>query len=297
MRNLSLFPAAAMLTVAMTTSNGIGSDKLSDLVDPKEKVVKLSGGFRFTEGPACDKNGTLYFSDIPNSRIHKWSLDGKLSTYRQMKSGTNGLYFDNDGNLVVCHNGARRVIRIAKDGKVTVIADDYNGKKLNSPNDVWVAPNGGIYFTDPRYGSMADLQQNGFHVYYVQPKGGKAIRIIDDLKKPNGIIGTANGKHLYVADPGANKTWRYEITDDGSVKNRKLAAPSGSDGLTLDENGNLYITRRAVVIFSPTGEKIGEIKVPESPSNVTFGGRDGHTLFITARTGLYSIKMKVKGQK
>lgn len=268
----------------------------TDLVVPGAKVVKLADGFQFTEGPAADARGNIYFSDIPNSRIHMWSLDGKLTTFREDSGRANGLYFDKDGNLLACEGGNRRLTRISMDGKVVVLADSYEGKKLNSPNDLWIDRRGGVYFTDPRYGSQYGLEQDGFHVYYLPPGGDHLVRVIDDLVKPNGIVGTADGKLLYVADPGENKTYVYHIQSDGSLTDRKQVAPEGSDGMTLDERGNLYLTRGAVQVYSPQGNKIASLKIPERPANVTFGGKDRRTLFISARTGFYSLKMSVRGQ-
>ncbi len=272
------------------------AEELSGLVAEGVKVEKLADGFKFTEGPACDAAGNVYFSDIPNSRIHKWSINGKLTTFRENSGRANGLYFDKHGNLLACEGGNRRVTRISPKGKVTVLADRFGGKKLNSPNDLWIDPHGGVYFTDPRYGSEDGLEQDGFHVYYLAPKSDKLVRVINDLVKPNGIIATANGKLLYVADPGANKTYVYQVKSAGVLTNRKLAAPEGSDGMTLDEKGNLYLTRGGVVVYSPAGKKIATIETPERPANVTFGGKDRKTLFITARTGFYSLRMNVRGQ-
>lgn len=268
----------------------------ADLIAPGAKVQRLADGFVFTEGPACDKQGNIFFTDIRNARIHKWSVDGKLSTFREDSGRANGLYFDGQGNLIVCEGGNRRLTSIAPDGKLTVLADSYGGKKLNSPNDLWVAPHGGIYFSDPRYGAGPEVEQDGFHVYYLGPDHKKLVRALDDLVKPNGVVGTADGKLLFVADAGDGKTYVYRIQQDGSLSDRKLIAPVGSDGMTLDEQGNLYLARGAVQIFSPQGKKIGTIEVPESPSNVCFGGSDRRTLFITARKGLYAIRMNVRGQ-
>lgn len=226
------------------------------LVAPNASVQKLADGFIFTEGPAVDANGNVYFSDVRSSRTHKWSTEGKLSTFREDTGNANGLFFDRSGNLLACEGGSRRVTRVAMDGTVTVLADQHEGKKLNSPNDLWPDPKGGIYFTDPRYGSEEGLEQEGFHVYYIPPDGKPIRRVIDDLKKPNGILGTADGKLLYVADPGANETYVYAIQADGSLADRKLAAPEGSDGMTLDEQGNLYLTRDGVEVYSPEGKKI-----------------------------------------
>ncbi len=280
--------------VLLALASGVGAEDA--LVKPGAKVVKLAGGFKFTEGPACDAAGNVYFSDIPNSRIHRWSLDGNLTTFRENSGRANGLYFDKDGNLLACEGGNRQLTRISMKGKVEVLADSFDGKKLNSPNDLWIDPRGGVYFTDPRYGSQEGLEQGGFHVYYLPPDGGKLVRAIDDLKKPNGVIGTADGKLLYVADPGDSKTYVYKIRADGALSDRKQIAPEGSDGMTLDEQGNLYLTRGGVQVYSPAGKLIQSIETPERPANLTFGGKDRKTLFITARTGFYSLEMDVCGQ-
>ncbi len=268
----------------------------SKLVADGAKVEKLAGGFLFTEGPASDAKGNVYFSDIPNSRIHKWSLDGKLSTFRENTGRANGLYFDAKGNLLACEGGNRRLTSTSPDGKVTVLADKYDGKKLNSPNDLWIDSAGGVYLTDPRYGSQDGLEQGGFHVYYLPPGGKELQRVIDDLTKPNGILGTADGKRLYVADPGAKKIFVYAIEGNGRLGKRKFFAPQGSDGMTLDEKGNLYLTGGGVVIYDSNGKKLTSIETPESPANVCFGGKDRKTLFITARKGVYSLRMNVRGQ-
>jgi len=279
----------ACLAACVTTAG-------AELVASGVGVEKLAGGFAFTEGPACDAEGNIYFTDIPNGRIHKWSVEGELSTFRENSGGANGLYFDHQGNLLACEGGNRRVTCISPGGEVTVLADSYGGKKLNSPNDLWVDPKGGVYFTDPRYGNEEGLEQDGFHVYYLAPDHKRLARVLDNLVKPNGVVGTADGKLLYVADAGDGKTYVYRIQEDGSLADRKLITPVGSDGMTLDEKGNFYLARGMVHIFSPEGEKLGTIEVPEAPSNVCFGGKDGRTLFITARKGLYSIRMKVRGQ-
>jgi len=266
------------------------------LVAEGAKPKKLAGGFKFTEGPAEDKAGDIYFSDIPNSRIHKWDVsEQKLSTFRENSGRANGLYFDKHGQLIACEGGNRRVTSISPKGKVTVITEKYKGKRYNSPNDLWIAPDGGIYFTDPRYGSQEGREIDGFHVYYISPNRKHVVRVIDDLKKPNGLIGTANGKTLYVADPGAGVTYRYRIQKDGSLAHKTLFCKSGSDGMTLDEKNNLYLTSGSVLVFNPKGKQIATIKFPERPANVTFGGKDNKTLFVTARTGFYSLQMNVAG--
>lgn len=268
------------------------------LVAPGGKVQKLADGFAFTEGPAADADGNVYFSDVRNSRIHRWSTDGELSTHREDTGRANGLFFTKDGNLLACEGGARRVtLQNLKTGKLSVLADEYQGKKLNSPNDLWIDSEGGIYFTDPRYGSMEGLELDGFHVFYIPADRSQPLQLVlDDLVKPNGIIGTADGKQLYVTDPGDKKTYVYDIKGPGKLANKKLFCENGSDGMTLDEQGNLYLTSGAVVIYNPDGKLIEEIEFPEAPANVTFGGKDDKTLFVTARTGFYSIPMQVTGQ-
>jgi gluconolactonase len=168
---------------------------------------------------------------------------------------------------------------------------------LNSPNDLWPDPKGGIYFTDPRYGDRTGMEQAGEHVYYLTPNRKKLIRVIDDLVQPNGIIGTADGKTLYVGDYGGKKTFMYSINEDGSLSDKKLFAPEGSDGMTIDNQGNIYLTNKAVMVYNKDGKKIETIEVPEEPSNVCFGGKDRQTLFITARASLYSVQMRVSGVK
>jgi len=268
----------------------------SELVAPGAKVELLAGGFTFTEGPACDAEGNVYFTDIPNERIHKWSVDGKLTTFRENSGKANGLYFDREGNLLACEGGNRRLTSISPGGKVTVLADSFQGKKLNSPNDLWVDPKGGVYFSDPRYGQEEGLEQDGFHVYYLPPNRTELVRVIGDLVKPNGVLGAADGKTLYVADAGGGKTYAYRIQPDGSLADRMLIAPVGADGMTLDERGNLYLARNVVHVYSPEGKAITTIEVPEPPANVCFGGKDRKTLFITARKGLYAVRMNVRGQ-
>lgn len=283
--------AMALLAVAVADC---GTEKLS-VVEAGAKVEKLTGGFKFTEGPAVDAEGNIFFTDIPNNRIHKWSLAGKLSTSREDSGGANGLFFDKAGNLLACEGGRRQLVSIDPQGKVAVLAKSYANKKLNSPNDLWIDSKGGIYFTDPRYGKRDNLEQDGEHVYYLLPDRKKLIRVIDDLVRPNGVLGTPDGKKLYVADAGDGKTYVYTINADGTLSDKKFFAPVGSDGMTMDNEDNVYMTRGMVRVYNSAGEKIETIEVPEAPANVCFGGKDKKTLFITARTSLYSIRMRVKG--
>lgn len=265
------------------------------------EVKKLAGDMKFTEGPVADGKGKVYYSDIPNKRIMVW--DGKENKiWLENSGGANGLKLDKDGNLVVCEGGNRRMTRISvADQKVTVLADGFDGKKLNSPNDVAIDAKGGIYFTDPRYRLPAEGDPDKEAVYYIPPGGGKAIRVADDLTKPNGLH--IDKDRIYIADPGAKKTFVYGMNPDGTLKDKKEFAPMGSDGLKVDEKGNVYLTWAGKIeIFSPEGKSLGQIlmpevevagkKVREGPANLAF---DGKTLYITARTGFYSVEMKVAG--
>lgn len=273
-----------------------GAGAAEGLVADDAKVERLADGFKFTEGPACDAQGNVYFSDIPNDSIHKWSTDGQLSTFSETSGGSNGLYFDGAGHLIGCQGKARQLGIFDSEGMAKPLADRYEGKRFNSPNDLWIDPRGGIYFTDPRYGAMDGLELDGFHVYYLDPKRTRVIRVTDDLVKPNGLIGTADGKKLYIADAGAGKTYVYTPKRDGTLSDKRLFVEQGSDGMTLDAQGNLYLTSRAVKVYDPQGKHLEDIAVGESPANVCFGGKDRRTLFITARTGFYAVPMRVRGQ-
>ena len=277
------------------------AQKPKSLVAPGTKIEKLADGFSFTEGPAADKKGNVYFTDQPNDKILIWSTDGKLSTFLENTGRANGLYFDRNGGLLSCSDMDNELWSIDKEGNHTVLITDFNGKKLNGPNDLWIHPNSGIYFTDPLYKRdywtrSSEMQQEGQYVYYLYPDRKTVIKVATDLVQPNGIIGTPNGKQLYIADIGANKTYVYDILPDGSLTNRKLFTSLGSDGMTIDNEGNIYLTGRGVTVFNPEGEQIEYIPVEANwTSNVCFGGKDMKTLFITASQYLYSLRMNVKG--
>ena len=255
---------------------------------------------QFGELILSDK-GNVYFTDQPNDKILIWSTDGKLSTFLENTGRANGLYFDRNGGLLSCSDMDNELWSIDKEGNHTVLITDFNGKKLNGPNDLWIHPNSGIYFTDPLYKRdywtrSSEMQQEGQYVYYLYPDRKTVIKVATDLVQPNGIIGTPDGKQLYIADIGANKTYVYDILPDGSLTNRKLFTSLGSDGMTIDNEGNIYLTGRGVTVFNPEGEQIEYIPVEANwTSNVCFGGKDMKTLFITASQYLYSLRMNVKG--
>ena len=288
----ALVTVAVILLLVLSAGCEVGK---SSVVAAGAKVEKLADGFKFTEGPAADAEGNVFFTDIPNNRIHKWSTGGVLSVYREDSGAANGLYFDKAGNLLACEGGRRQLVSIDPQGKATVLANKYDDKKFNSPNDLWIDPKGGVYFTDPRYGNRDGMEQDGEHVYYLTPDRKKLIRVIDNLIRPNGVLGTPDGKKLYVADAGGGTAYVYTIGADGMLSDRQFFAPVGSDGMTMDTKGNVYLTRGVVFVYNPAGEEIEKIEPPEAPANVCFGGKDKKTLFITARTSLYSVRMRAKG--
>ncbi|WP_289041302.1 SMP-30/gluconolactonase/LRE family protein [uncultured Zobellia sp.] len=302
MKNISiplLFSVAAILAL----SSCKGQQNLSKNIIAKDaKLTLVSDEYKFTEGPAVDKNGDIYFTDQPNDRIVKWdAITNTVSDYMKPSGRANGLYFDHDGNLLAAADEKNELWSIAPDKKVTVLIDDYEEKKLNGPNDLWVDLNGGIYFTDPFYKRSwwkhTEPEQSARRVYYL-PKGNSVPRIVadDNFEQPNGIIGSPDGKTLYVSDNGAKKTYSYTIEANGNLTNKKLFADMGSDGMTLDNQGNVYLTGDGVTVFNSKGEQIEHIDVPESwTANVTFGGPEQKTLFITAMDSAYTLEMNVNG--
>jgi gluconolactonase len=272
----------------------------SSIIATGAKLQKLASGFSFTEGPASDAKGNIYFTDQPSDRILRWSIDGKLTTFMQPCGRSNGLCFDKKGYLWACADEKNQLWRIDPKGHVEVMVTSYKGHLLNGPNDVWVRPDGGVYITDPyykrSYWNRGGIEQDCEGVYYLAPGQHEPVRVVDDLNKPNGIIGTPDGKLLYVADIGGNKTYAYNINKNGSLTNKKLFCEMGSDGMTIDNQGNVYLTGHGVTVFNKSGRQILHIPIDESwTGNICFGGKDEHTLFITASTSIYGLQMRVKG--
>jgi gluconolactonase len=285
----------------ITTNLNIVSHQEDSLIARGAILKRVSDQFSFTEGPSVDKKGNIFFTDQPNDKIWKYDVDGKLSVFMDRTGRSNGTYFDHKGNLLTCADEKNELWSIDPGGKVTVLLKDFQGHRLNGPNDLWEDMKGGIYFTDPYYQrpywdrKAPDIK--GEKVYYL-PKGKKeAIVVADDLLQPNGIVGTPDGKFLYVADIKDNKTYKYKISTDGSLSDKKLFAEQGSDGMTLDNKGNIYLTGTAgVTIYNKEGQKIKTIEVPSKwTANVCFGGKKKNMLFITASESIYTLAMKVKG--
>jgi gluconolactonase len=270
------------------------------MVKPGASLIQISKQFSFTEGPATDKKGNIFFTDQPNDKIWKYDTEGKLFVFMDKTGRSNGMGFDAKGRLITCADEKNQLWAISPDGKVDVLLTNFNGHQFNGPNDVWIDKKDGIYFTDPYYQrdywerKKPDLK--GEYVYYL-PKGKKQPVIVDStLVQPNGIVGTPDGKYLYVADIRDDKTYTYQINKDGSLTNRQLYVAQGSDGMTIDEQGNVYLTGRGVTIYNKAGKKIGNIAVPSGwTANVCFGGKDHTTLFITASESVYTLQMQVKG--
>jgi gluconolactonase len=273
-------------------------------IGPAGPITKLHTGFKFTEGPAADRDGNVYFSDIPNERIHKVDAEGKLSVFREKTNRANGLMLNAKGEIVACE-GAGQVVAYSPDGKSRrVLADSYDGKRLNAPNDLVVDKQGGVYFTDPWFGPRQPLPQGKTAVYYIAADG-KVTRLVDDLPNPNGVILSPDEKTLYVIPSGQAEMMAYSVEAPGKIgkgrvfctlKQRREGEKGGGDGLTVDEKGNLYITSGlGLQVFAPDGKLLGIIALPEMPANVTFGGKDLKTLYVTARTSLYTVPMEVKG--
>ena len=261
------------------------------VLKPVGALTPLSGSYLFSEGPAADAQGDIYFSDINAGRIYKWSSDGQVSVFLEGLKGPNGLAFTRDGQLIVCEGGNGRLISVDPQGGITPLVEQYQQVRFNEPNDLWIDPQGGIYFTDPVYQSK--LVQDGEHVYYLTPDRSQVVRVIDDLTRPNGIVGTPDGKTLYVADHGAGKTYAYTVQENGMLSGKRLFASLGSDGMELDKSGRLYLTTGSTVqILDATGNPVQQIQIPAGqPTNLAFGGTDGKTLFITAREAVYTLQM------
>ncbi len=303
MRPLCL--CALLLPLCLPAKADEAGDKIAGL-GPTGAPVKLHTKFAFTEGPAADRAGNVYFSDIPNQKIYKVDLKGKLTLFRDKSNRSNGLMVNAKGEIVACEM-AGQVVAYSADGKSRrVLAGKHDGKRFNAPNDLVLDKKGGIYFTDPAFGAPTPLPQGKTAVYYLSPDG-KTTRLIDDLPNPNGVILSPDEKTLYVIPTGQADMMSYAVKAPGKIgkarvfctlRQPKGVKNSGGDGLAVDAKGNLYITSRlGLQVFDPAGKYLGLIEVPEGPANVKFGGADFKTLYVTARTSLYTFKMDVAGHQ
>ena len=269
------------------------------LVADDAELHLVSDQFTFTEGPAVNRKGDVFFTDQPNNKIWKYSKKGKLSVYMEEAGRSNGLFFDAKGNLLACADGDNELWRIDKKKRAEVLTKNWDNKRLNGPNDLWVDTKGGIYYSDPfykrPYWTHTEIEQESRRVFYRNPEG--QIKIVEDeFKQPNGLIGNTESNKLYLTDIGNKQTYVYDMQPDGSLGNKTLFCEQGSDGMTIDELGNIYLTGKGVNVFNPKGELIQHIDIPENwTANITFGGKDRKTLFITASKSVYTLQMNVKG--
>jgi len=265
------------------------------------KVTLVADGFKFTEGPTVNSEGEVYFTDQPNDRIVKWGKDGKVADFLKPAGRSNGMYFAPNGLLIACADEANQMWEISSDGKHRVLFEGYEGKNLNGPNDVWIDTDGSMYFTDPYYQrpwwSHQKPPQTKQSVYRVDRDGSNIVCVDDALVQPNGIIGDSKKRILYIADIRDQRTYRYNIAADGSLLDRTVFCKQGSDGMTIDAAGNVYLTGSAgVYVYNEAGLLIQTIAVPKPwTANVCLGGKDRKTLFITASDSVYTIEVKHPG--
>ncbi len=288
------------LVLAASCTQSTPKAATAQIIAENATLQRIDTAYVFTEGPAVDAAGNVYFTDQPNDQIVKWSTDGELSVFMQNTGRANGLYFDDAGNLLACADENNQLWLISMDKEVSVLVEDFEGKKLNGPNDLWIDADEGIYFTDPfykrDYWTREEKEIEEERLYYVSPDRQSVTVAADGFVRPNGLIGTPDGKTLYVADIGDSKTYAFTINPDASLTDRRLFTEMGSDGMTLDTAGNVYLTGRGVTVFNPSGEQIEHIEVDEKwTANVTFGGADRQTLFVTAMGAVYTLDMQVAG--
>jgi gluconolactonase len=352
MKSIVFVLVTAIVLIGVSAGPSFGGQAES-LVAPGATIQKTSG-FTATEGPATDADGNIWFTEVFASRIQKWTWkDGKTALYREDTGTANGMMFDSDGTLVICEMGNGRIVRDDTKGNVTVIADSLNGEDLRGPNDLWIAPNGGIYFSHtamggsmmggmpgggmpsgeppsggmqgggempsggmPGGGDMAGGAPSGgempagggmpggamggigdtsdLGIVYISPDGKKVSLVTTDITSPNGLIGTPDGKILYVGDGG--NVFSYKINSDGTLSDKALFCESGTDGMAMDEYNNVYLTQdKEILIYSPAGKLLEKIETPDGCSNVEFCGKDRKTLFFTYHENIYTLKMAVRG--
>ena len=286
----------------------VRSPKLLDLIDADAELEQLGTGCEFTEGPVWHAEGKfLLFSDIPANQMKKWTAEEGITNFRVPSGKSNGLTYDKQGRLVTCEHANRRVSRTAADGTVETIASHYEGKRLNSPNDVIVKSDGSIYFSDPPYGLTADYGVEGEQdldfqgVYRLSPDGQTVTLLVDDFDRPNGLCFSPDESILYINDTERMHVRVFDVQADGTIANGRIFAEEEGDdgvpdGMKIDTHGNVYLTGPGGIwIFDTSGEHLGVIQTPERAANLGWGGDDWSTLFITASTSLYSIQCKVSG--
>ncbi len=282
-----------LLSVVLLLAGALAAQDLSDL-----KVEKAAGGFRFTEGPVWSRDGYLLFSDVPENKIHRFTPGKGTEVFRDPSEGANGNALDAQGRLYTCESRSRRVTRTDRKGKIEVLAESFEGKRLNAPNDIVVRRDGHVYFTDPYFGKQAETLELDFQGIYHLPPKGHLEAISKSKGLPNGIALSPNGRILYVTMSGERAVRAWDLDRQGKASNERVLV-SGiegvPDGMKVDEKGNLYVTSKTVAVYSPEGKLLGNIPAPETPANCAFGDADLQGLYITARTSLYRVRLDVKG--
>ena len=262
------------------------------------RVERVAANYSFTEGPVWSKEGYLLFSDVPTNRILKFAPGEGNTVWREKTNGANGNAIDDKGRVYTCESRMRRVIRSDKKGSIEILAEKFEGKRLNAPNDLVVSKNGHVYFTDPAFGAQADTRELNFYgVFHISPKGELEV-IAKPVGRPNGIAISPNGKTLYVANSDERNVRAYDLEKNGTATNERILIsdiPGVPDGMKTDEKGNLYVAARELEIYTPEGKFLHEIAIPERPSNVAFGDPDLQGIYVTARTSVYRIRQETKG--
>jgi gluconolactonase len=283
---------ARLLLFALAAAWALGAEDFTSL-----KVEQLATGFPGAEGPVWSRQGYLLFSDFSTSILHRYDPGKGVTVFRKDTSGGNGNTFDRQGRLYTCEYQSRRVIRISKDGKIETIADRWNGKRLNAPNDIVIRRDGHIYFTDPLFTPLAERELDFYGVYHISPDR-KMDLIAQPKGRPNGIALSPDGKVLYVANSDERNVRAYDVDNQGKATNERVlisSLPGGPDGMRTDMKGNLLITARGIVVYSDKGELLGVIPVPENPRNCAFGDRDFRTLYITGQKSLFRVRLETPG--
>ena len=294
--NPQFFDMGSVSYFRASPDKGIQEETVTD-----DTARLVSHQFSFTEGPAVDKQGNIFFTDQPNNRIWEYDTSGQLSLFLQNSGRSNGMYFDKEGNLLSCADGHNEIWSISSDKEIKSLLNNFHGGTFNGPNDIWVNPlNDAIFFTDPYYKrdywTIPHPHMSKERVYYWNRNTRNPVVVESDLKKPNGIIGTPDGKFLYIADIGGNRTYRYEIRPSGRLSHKQLFVKQGSDGMTIDNKGDIYLTGNGVTIYNKEGKLIQHIAIHEPwTANVCIGGKQNNILFITASQSIYTLRLKVKG--
>lgn len=279
------------------------SPKFWNLVDPNAKLEKIATGFGFTEGPVWDEAGFLYVSDETLNKIFRVYPDGRKQEVIAL-GDPDGNTFDRQHRLIDCASVLRAIIEVTAEGKYKILADRYEGKKFNSPNDVIVGPDGALYFTDPTLDLVAgEKQEIPFQGVYRLDRDGNVHLLTQDLTQPNGLAFSPDGKHFYVDDSERRNIRVYDVASDGTVSNGHVfgVEPGGRDdgvpdGMKVDENGNLFVTGpKGIWVWDASGNHLGTIVMPEQPANLTWGDKQFHTLYITATTSVYRLETKTRG--